>query len=322
MKLLATDQYYDELLEQLPKARRRIVMAAMIVAAGPKMDRLFSAAEAALERGVSVHILTDIYTKTIFARSRRPHQQVVRETKAIFDRLEAKGARISWIGQRNLNPFKGRCHVKAVIVDDQVYSFGGINLSDESYEAIDYMLGTTDAILAHRIAGVIDQLASRQIGTADLSWRLDDQNTALVDVGVPGQSIIFDRACQLAANAKSIIYVSQMGPSGKLAKALNQTEMHYFYNHPSQMGFPSNFGALADQLRYRTKSQYRHGQKPPYIHAKFILFELKDGTKALMSGSNNFSYRGVRYGTQEIALESTDSKLWQLFYDFWQDKIQ
>jgi len=52
------------------------------------------------------------------------------------------------------------------------------------------------------------------------------------------------------------------------------------------------------------------------LHAKFMLFELKDGTKTLVSGSHNFSERGVRYGTQEIAIRSTDEKLWEQLYDF------
>jgi hypothetical protein len=45
------------------------------------------------------------------------------------------------------------------------------------------------------------------------------------------------------------------------------------------------------------------------------LFELKDGSKAVLSGSHNFSWRGVAFGTKEIALYSTDPNVWRRLQD-------
>jgi hypothetical protein len=75
---------------------------------------------------------------------------------------------------------------------------------------------------------------------------------------------------------------------------------------------------MRDKLKYRLHNSYT---RPTYLHAKFILFELRDGTKALVAGSNNFNWDGVSYGTQEIALYSTDEALWQTFYDYLSTKV-
>ena len=75
---------------------------------------------------------------------------------------------------------------------------------------------------------------------------------------------------------------------------------------------------IIDQKRFGMQSRY---WQPRYLHAKFILFEMPDGSKALLSGSNNFSWRGVAYGTKEIALYSTDAMLWQQLHAFLQQHI-
>ena len=47
-------------------------------------------------------------------------------------------------------------------------------------------------------------------------------------------------------------------------------------------------------------------EKKPYLHAKFIIFTMPDGKKVAISGSHNFAYTGVLFGTREIALETKD----------------
>jgi len=47
----------------------------------------------------------------------------------------------------------------------------------------------------------------------------------------------------------------------------------------------------------------------PYLHAKFIIFTMKDGSKTAISGSHNFAYTGVLFGTREIALETTNPQV-------------
>jgi hypothetical protein len=46
-----------------------------------------------------------------------------------------------------------------------------------------------------------------------------------------------------------------------------------------------------------------------------MLFELNDGSKVVLSGSHNFSWRGVAFGTKEIALQSSDPALWRRLHD-------
>ena len=44
-----------------------------------------------------------------------------------------------------------------------------------------------------------------------------------------------------------------------------------------------------------------------YIHGKFIIYTMPDGSKVAITGSHNFAQGGVWLGTREIALETRDS---------------
>jgi hypothetical protein len=109
-----------------------------------------------------------------------------------------------------------------------------------------------------------------------------------------------------------------MCPSGRLAKLLNSTNNVCYFIRPSQVDPPSNLALIFDKARFGIKNHYKG---KGYIHAKFILTEGNDGSKHIISGSNNFSWRGIAFGTKEIAVHSTDATLWQTFYDYMQDKI-
>jgi hypothetical protein len=308
--------YINRLKQMLPKAKKRIVFTAMVIRSGPVTEELLRPLVAAAKRGVAVHVLLDRFTLTLAARPNNTDaasfKQAKADTLAVFDDIKAAGGRVSFVGKKALNPYAGRYHAKITVIDDAVFSFGGVNMSDESYDNIDYMLHTTD----HHLADALEQLVAQNAQgepARDVGIPLAGGDEVLFDAGQKRQSIIYNRACQLARQAETVWYVSQMAPTGALAKLLAATRTTYFANQPSKTGWrPATLAQWLDQHTNGLENQY---EGAPYIHAKFILYSLKNGQKALLSGSHNFSWRGVAFGTQEIALCSYSPELWRSLHN-------
>lgn len=321
MQLITARDYERALLKQIPIARRRIVIAALAMVWGEHTGKLFEALLAAQRRGVKVHLLYDRYSWLPFgfnklvpsAKIRRP----VRQIQQYAASLEAASGMVSVVGKGwSFNPFAGRMHAKITLVDDVIYSFGGVNFTDSSFGYADYMFTLQNAPLADQLTELVEKIAVTPI-LPDQELLLNDTSTVLFDGGKPGSSIIYERACELADAATHVMYVSQMCPSGKLAQALKGKSVCYF-NKVSQTKSMSKLGLAIDTWRYGIKNHY-HGDM--YIHAKFMLFKMQDGSRILLSGSNNFSWRGIAYGTKEIALQSNSPILWDELAHFMQIRI-
>ena len=236
-----------------------------------------------------------------------------------LENLSKAGARVYCFGKIGFPPYKGRCHVKITVVDDVSYSFGGINFIDQTFDFADYMLMSEDPSIADCLEQLTERIGKNRPPLLDGEVPMGKSTHILFDGGRPKHSLIYERACELTARAKQVHLFSQMTPSGQLATLLNETNSTIYFNRPEQMDAVASLGQAFDQQRYRINNQYK-GQE--YIHAKFMLFDLPGGKKALLSGSHNFSYRGVRYGTQEVALHSTNPKLWDSLYQFMQKHLK
>lgn len=315
MKLLTTDQYYNNLLNAVTHAKVRIVLAGMVIYADDKTMPILDQIKFAARRGVRVHI----YVYSGFRHmligdnpySLLKHRQTLTKTLDVFARLRQAGVQIVELRDVGLNPFKGRCHVKAAVADDQIFSFGGINFTGNAFKSTDYMLYKTNAKVADVVVKMLAELLIDQKG--DTKYIIDNKNSIFLDNGQPGQSIIYDHACELAKNAKKVYYISQMVPSGRLASAIKATNSVCYFNRPNQGKGLIVASLIVDKARAKVTNHYK---RKKYLHAKFMLFEMQDGGKALISGSHNLSWRGVVYGTQEIAIYSTDEDLWAQLYDF------
>jgi phosphatidylserine/phosphatidylglycerophosphate/cardiolipin synthase-like enzyme len=313
--VVAVPDYLVQLQQRIPQAKRRVVVSAMIVRSGPQTRETLKSIIAAATRGVKVHVLGDSFTLHAASNSGlspAEFKKVCQDTQELFAQIKQAGGTATWVGKIGLNPYKGRYHAKITVIDDEVYTFGGINFCDDRSASIDYMLRRTDATLADYLEQLVADNA-RNLPASDIELPLSNTMSLLFDAGLPGHSIIYERACELAKRAHTITYISQMCPSGALAKALNQTKTTYFFNRPQQSGFSvPALGQLVDAARGHIKNSY---EGSAYVHAKLILYDMKDGTKALVSGSHNFSWRGVAFGTKEIALCSTDPGLWNQLHE-------
>ncbi len=310
------------LLREIPKAKKRVVLAAMILLSGPKIDELLAVVRGAVQRGVTVHVHLDSYNKTPVPHLDLPKNQRSKRMKSTYlqlEALQAMGARITHFGRVGINPYRGRCHVKITVIDDQVFSFGGINLRDDDMSRADFMLHAKDKSLADCLEQLIERISRQQPPLPDGEVALQNGDSILFDGGQPKRSLIYTRACQLASQSKRIYSVTHYVPSGQLARLMTQANTTFYFSRPEQLPAPESWGQAFDEQRYRLHNSY---QAPGFMHAKFILFELADGSKALISGSHNFTYRGVAFGTQEIALQSTNEELWQQLYQFMETRIR
>lgn len=134
--LLPSAHYYQALQQACAKAKKRIAIHAMILAWTPGVEQLVPLISDALDRGVSVDIVGDRYTRLYLplwgqAGLRRRSPGSWHHTWQTNQKLASKGAQVSYIGAlKPFNPFSGRCHSKAMVVDDTIFSFGGINFGD------------------------------------------------------------------------------------------------------------------------------------------------------------------------------------------------
>lgn len=316
MELISASDYPRYLCRCIDNARRRVVLTAMTVQWGVAMEPVFAALLRARRRGIRVTVLIDPYSfhpagydYQLYKMTNRVRAQ---KTQLVINELKAAGADIHFSAAISLSPFKGRNHIKISVVDNLVLTFGGVNLRDEAFTYADYMFAKESSQLAQFAVQLIEDIAhGRQ--QDDQKWEWKKGHTVFVDAGHPGQSIIYQTACDIVRHAKKVIYVSQMVPTGELARLLRATDYAAYFNRPAQAGFPMNLSLLFDQWAARVSTIYTKRQ---YIHAKCILAEMPDGTKVSLTGSHNFNWRGVAYGTKEIAVYSEEPELHQRLSSF------
>lgn len=314
--LVPASDYVQRLIADINGASRSIHIAAIAVVYDRSTKPIFDSLTAALARGVAVHIAVDNFTFAELSGIKLgpiiPWLPSSQPTRHYLQLLSQQGAHVTWLGKRFVwQSVTGRCHVKWCIVDDVVYSFGGINLYKVGRFS-DYMLRMESTQLATTLA--TEQVMLRGAGFSGAQDTIDDTTSWYIDSGKPGQSTIYERAARLATESKSAIYVSQYRPGGKLEDQLSSIDTRYYFNRAPQLnhGFDRWLVRL-DQWRASTPNHYR---KSRYIHAKYIIFTKKDGSTVALCGSHNFNWNGVQFGTKEIALETSRTDICQALADF------
>ncbi len=154
--------------------------------------------------------------------------------------------------------------------------------------------------------------------TRSHSITIDATSTALIDGGLIGDSIIYRRACTLARQAEHITLVSQYCPTGKLNRILKKKKATLYFNHWRKAAWVNRFLIQFGMIFSKQHTNY-HSKK--YLHAKFIIFTMKDGTKVALSGSHNYMFGSVVVGTREIALETRDIGIINQLEAFFDKKV-
>lgn len=313
-RLLTAEEYAKDAAKKIAKATSRVALVVTTLRADDNLsstiiDELCKASE----RGVHVSVCADTYTytepKEFFLRSPKKHPARAYRAIKVERQLKKSGVEFRWLGRSSNIGFAGRTHSKWLIVDDTIYSFGGVNLDHGSFQNTDYMIRLHDPMTADALFSQHSRLRKADKGGHALRSRqlaVSDHMSILVDGGLIGDSIIYRRACKLARQAESITLVSQYCPTGKLNRILKRKNATLYFNHWKRAAWMNRILIQFGMVFSRQRTLY---QQANYLHAKFIIFTMPDGHKIAISGSHNFMYGSVAFGTREIALETTDSKI-------------
>lgn len=308
MKLILPPDYVRQAAADIRKATKRVRLIAMVIADHPATHELISELEAAARRGVSVKVSADVFTYGEVTGSFLPisyySPNAKLATKMAKD-LKAAGVQFEWLGHGRLTMFNGRTHSKWCVVDDRSYVFGGVNMYEGGIHNIDYMFKVDDPLLADRLVYEQDRIKKAERSATNypsVVYELNG-NKVMFDGGIVTQSVIYRRACELAVQADKVLFVSQYCPSGRLGRILRKKKSKLYFNRPEQASF---FNRLLIRINMATSTLKSRYKKPAYLHAKFIVFTMPDGSKVAITGSHNFAYTGVLLGTREVALETKD----------------
>ena len=322
--LLLPPEYIADATHLIERAERHVYFMCLIVADQDQTGGFIDALIAAARRGVKVDVAADVFTYReiagrfipLFRRSKRKL-----ESSRMARELTEAGVRFAWLGKGYWFPFRGRTHIKFCIVDDVVYSFGGVNLYDKGAANVDYMFRVRDVELAKRLAREYKRLrASKLEKHDDKSYPIRfKKNRVLIDGGIVGDSIIYRHACKLAAKAERIVLISQYCPTGRLGRLIRKVPHELYFNPPSNASFLNRLVIWFGMLLSRHKTLYR---KRRYLHAKCMLFYFKNGKRAAITGSHNFVWGGVKLGTREIALETKDPDVIDQLEDFCDEQVR
>lgn len=287
----------------------------------PAVRELVAALAGAARRGARVTLSVDACDFIMLGRARpgplwfhgdwpKRLDRATRERLALGQSIREAGGTFAITNQPHrayANPFAGRSHIKAAIVNDEV-CVGGANL-DEA-ERIDSMVSWRDAATADWLYALLQREADLQssgqaFGGQDQQHAVDAHTTLFIDAGVRGQSVIFEHALALIDNAKERLFLScQFFPHSVTAQHLaaavrRGVRVNLIYNRPRKHGAqaPAQQAAIWSE---RIHGRFLPGMLPadvPFLHAKVLASE-----SAALIGSHNYVMDGVRFGTAEIAL--------------------
>lgn len=306
LTLLTPDAYIQDITRKIKSARTRVCILAMMIVDDESTSELISSLELAAKRGVEVKVSADVFTYAelsgfIFPTKYRT--KTSRATNKTMHRLKQSGVEFTWLGAQSTTIVNGRTHSKWSVVDDVVYSFGGVNLYKGGIENTDYMFRVNDMYIADKLWKEYRKIVhANRHGYAYRSHHFDTTiGTVLIDSGMFGDSLIYRRARELSERATSILLVSQYCPSGRLSRVLKEKNARLYFNQPRQASRMNRILISMNMLLTHNKSLYTRDN---YIHAKYMIFTMPGGKKIAITGSHNFVNSSSLLGTREIALQT------------------
>lgn len=310
-KLLSPVAYVKDATKHIKNAKSDVYLLALVIASDQRTSGLIESLLEASRRGVNVRVAADIFTYGDLGGFFLPtisRFKQSRLTTRMSQEFTRSGVKFSWLGRASSLIYSGRTHIKWCVVDDTVYSFGGVNLSKSHIENYDFMFKIKSRELADKLINEHQRLVRADVGGYSYpSHRFKYGNdTIMIDGGLFGDSIIYRRACKLTKEAKDVIFVSQYCPTGKLSRLLKRVDAKLYFNPYANASAANKFAIFMGALISGQNTLYK---KDRYLHAKFMIFYMPGGKRIALTGSHNFSNAGVVLGTREIALETEDPKI-------------
>lgn len=310
-RLVPSTEYSEHIVRAINRAHSRVYVLALVVQQNGDTNPIITALIRAAHRGVDVRVMADFSTYSYLGGHLKPlsiYHVLSRASTSMQNRFNSAGIDFSWLGMYQPFMFAGRTHGKWIVIDDSVYTFGGINLHHAFSKDNDFMFYFRNKSLADIICRehVFISQANNSEGAYLSSSYSHDLGHIYFDGGIPGDSLIYRRAVKLVESATHVIIVTQYCPAGSLASKLSNTQYQAYFNKPQTKDILTNTLIAFSQKLHRIDNSYRHSA---YIHAKFMIVTDRTGNKTALTGSHNFISLGGMLGTREVALETTDSRI-------------
>ena len=233
----STAEYFAQLCEDIDQAMEnsRILLATMAFYPEiPEIDSLTAALCKAAARGVHVTLNIDAYNFLELGNGAPLafHRQLPDPLPSTLSHLDDALRALQKAGvtvvvtnmprQRLSLPVAGRSHAKISIINDKIY-LGGCNLAEQH---LDCMVAWTDQAAADWLYNLFTQRTAtphtlRALGTRDIHQSISSQEDIIFDVGIKGQSAIFEEALALIDRAEKWLFITcQYFPNSITAKHL------------------------------------------------------------------------------------------------------
>jgi len=321
-------EYFNDLLKEIRKAKKRVYLQSMLFESGGKIDQLEDELIKASERGLDVRINYD-WVADRYVDGNLPKFPVIEKgkrellnkfqskNKKMHKRLESSGVKLSETNDPSFLtsafPYLGRSHIKSTIIDDDYCWVGGVNLTSGSFDNIDIMVKSNKKGLIIALTKLFYEINENK-NAEDYSVKIDENETLFIDVGNKNKSIIYEKAKQVINSAKkNIVFMSQFVPDSKLLKEIEKIsdkgieikiitsneEDPVFAKYPEKL----TYVMLKKTIEDRHNIELIHLSRK--VHAKLIIVD----NKLALYGSHNYIYSGVLFGTAEIMIENSEEKV-------------
>lgn len=330
-ELMSPYDFLNQFIQTARMAKDRLYVQAMYFEDDHVFGTMANALKQSAKRSVDTRLTFDYFTFMVSGgrinyfpilstsdRSYSYHKQA--RVHALTRELQQAGVRVTITNPPKpidkLIPTLGRNHKKTVIIDDTAW-LGGLNYSQKDFNRPDFMVRIEEPTVVEALSSQYDT-ANENRPHHDYSISCKPGTALLIDVGTPNKSLILDTASDLVSNAKkSVKVITQFNPDGKFLEALH----HAHARGVDAEVIVSNPDFITERLawifdRNSHLQMYRKGLQIPinhysgWVHSKLLLVDDDSGSSGqVLFGSHNLSNDGVKMGTEEIALLSSDGDL-------------
>lgn len=335
--------YYNDFALEAKNARTSILAQSMCITEGPAASaatKIFSSAP----QSVKKTFMLDYYSRLLpdgdkieavqkhLPKEETAHvlgHQMTRTKRSLYQFLinafKRQGVDLVFTNPPknqfgHVMPFIGRDHIKVGIVDEgKVAYFGGINF-DQIGESLDFMVKFTGPV-AQKIAEAHRDMYAGHVAS-DMEASLDNYSRLLIDIGNKGESMILKEAVAMIEGAETgIENTSLVFPDGPIDEALSQkakkglvTEVVVSSVNPSRSllggGRIFNLVQRKNKLFSKLRKSGAHiVTVPEFVHAKLLIVDRGTPYQKAYFGTHNLSVAGVKAGTREWAIFTTDPEL-------------
>lgn len=271
----------------------------------------------AAKRGLDARICTDDFCRHVIAETNLVNYPflpsetksylkfLLEKRKQSLKEMEEAGVNVTIKSDSTCGRFLSqvkRDHRKIFVIDDIVFT-GGLNLSGACFNALDFMFEIHNPSATNVF---VQEFATPRTGKKNYSIRCSDDLQVLVDTGKFGDSLIYEKAVEMAKFAsREICYLSDYQPTGELRRAISQAHargVKVTTLTSSQCLRQSN---LCNKITGKGIPETSDTVKTPeWLHAKVLVCDDR-----VLFGSHNLTPISAYAGTRELSVFTVNPDL-------------